>query len=90
MAETPKPQHKAPACRSCGAPTATPFAKREAYDRRPPEADMNLMYCPACGECWVEEDPIRIAHAWWSAGAHDGANAAMAEVGAIGRPEVTA
>jgi len=75
MSTTPKPQHNAPACPGCGATVVTPFAKREAYDGRPPEADCNLMCCPACGDVWVEEDPVRIAHAWWSAGAHEGAEA---------------
>ena len=65
------PWHNAPPCPACEAPCATPFAKREAYDRRPPEADMNLMYCPACGHCWTEEDPVRIAQAWWAVGAHE-------------------
>ena len=73
MSEAIHPWHNAPVCR-CGSPTLTPAAKRDRYDGQPPpsaDAEVSAMYCPACGETWVEQDVAVVAWAWWSTGAHE-------------------
>lgn len=71
MADRVMPWHDAPMCPKCKAPCATPLDRRDAFTSAPPSKAAQHLYCPACGEGWLENDAQRVAQAWWSAGAHE-------------------
>jgi hypothetical protein len=40
--------------------------------REPPNNQANWVRCAACGDIWSEDNPLKLARIWWSAGAQEG------------------
>jgi hypothetical protein len=69
MTAAPKPWHDTP-LHDCGEGAKGPVTP--AMDHPTHTGDVQLMRCCACGKSWYEDDPVRVVHAWWSAGAYEG------------------
>lgn len=70
-----KPWHDTPmhACKDGTQGPIAPFLDRPVAN---PVCPPNMLRCCACGEDWLEQAPLVVAHAWWSAGAYEGKEAA--------------